>query len=79
METIWRCKEHNVEFTKREDVSQHEWEFHTPFKEPCLLNGRPCSGLCTLKEHYEACKPPTKMRNNWMCWRDGILHEEIKV
>lgn len=80
MELVWRCKEHNVEFKDRKDAEQHEWEFHTPFKKLCLLNGKPCYGLCTMQEHYERCQNPPegipKIQNNWMCWRDGILKEE---
>ena len=81
MEVVWRCKEHNVEFTDRKSMEQHEWEFHTPFKKACLLNGKPCVGICTLKEHYESCQKPNVvgkvLMNNWMCWRDGILKERV--
>lgn len=44
------------------------------FSAPCKLNGKPSTGVCILKEHYDSCRSPP-MRNNWMCWRDEILIE----
>lgn len=40
---------------------------------PCKLNGQPSTGVCLLREHYDACQVKDMLKNNWMCWRDGIL------
>ena len=41
------------------------------FREPCRFGG-----FCTEKELYEDCIKDKRMKNNWMCWRDGILERE---
>jgi len=38
------------------------------FKEPCRFGG-----FCTDKELYEDCINDSRIKSNWMCWRDGIL------
>uniref|UniRef100_A0A6M3XGH0 Uncharacterized protein n=1 Tax=viral metagenome TaxID=1070528 RepID=A0A6M3XGH0_9ZZZZ len=43
---------------------------------PCKLNGQPSEGVCLLREHYDACQVTSMLKNNWMCWRDGILKVE---
>lgn len=48
------------------------------FRMPCKLNSQPSIGYCTLKEYYDDClvsEYGKRMKNNWMCWRDGILKE----
>lgn len=83
MKIIYVCEEHNVQFTDPEKAKEHDWEFHTPFKESCLLNGKPSTGLCINKDHYERCQKPNVLgkviKSNWMCWRDGILVVPRKV
>ena len=34
---------------------------------------RNARGVCLLREHYDACQVKDMLKNNWMCWRDGIL------
>lgn len=49
------------------------------FRKPCLLNGKPGVGYCTEEKLYKFCQDPDhSLKNNWMCWRDGILKEEEK-
>lgn len=82
MEIVYRCKEHGIEFTNSKEADKHIWDFHTPFKKICLLNGKPCSGFCTVKEQYESCQVSflgKVIMNNWMCWRDGILKNPNEV
>lgn len=82
METVYRCKEHGIEFVDPKEAAQHIWDFHTPFKKSCLLNGKPSTGLCTSEGHYNTCQRPRLgnpewvIKSNWMCWRDGILKDE---
>ena len=40
------------------------------FEEPCRFGG-----FCTDKELYEDCIQDKRVKNNWMCWRDGIMRE----
>lgn len=46
-------------------------EVEPTFKEPCRFGG-----FCTDKKQYENCINDSRMKNNWMCWRDGILLDE---
>ena len=41
------------------------------FEAPCRFGG-----LCTDKKLYDSCIKDTRIKNNWMCRRDGILKEE---
>jgi hypothetical protein len=33
-------------------------------------------GYCIHEELYNRCIRNPKMKNNWMCWRDGVMVEE---
>ncbi len=80
-ETIRTCKicHHTV---LDGDVSKHKQEHVLKgdvWSAPCKLNGKRSKGVCLLKEHYENCQKPDVLgrviKNNWMCWRDGVLLE----
>lgn len=40
------------------------------FREPCRFGG-----FCREEKFYNDCVNDERMRNNWMCWRDGILED----
>jgi len=58
-----QISEHRKQHIKKGDV----------WSAPCKLNGQPSKGVCLLREHYDACQVTDMLKNNWMCWRDGIL------
>ncbi|GAG99843.1 unnamed protein product [marine sediment metagenome] len=41
-----------------------------PFREPCRFGG-----FCLNEKLYNGCINDERMKNNWMCWRDGVLEE----
>lgn len=46
------------------------------FKKECKLNGKPGKGYCTNEGLYNDClvsEYGKRMKNNWMCGRDGVL------
>lgn len=40
---------------------------HEPFLKPCRFGE-----FCTDEKLYESCVKDKRVKNNWMCWRDGI-------
>jgi len=60
-----KLHKHKEEHIRRGDV----------WTAPCKLNGHPARGVCTLRNHYDACQVTDRLKNNWMCWRDGVLFE----
>ena len=45
------------------------------FRKPCLLSS-PSTGFCRNEECYDYCVNDKNIKNNWMCWRDGVLETE---
>lgn len=43
---------------------------YEPFSKPCRF-----SGFCTVERLYKSCAKDKRVKNNWMCWRDGIMKE----
>lgn len=77
-ETTVRCKLCGKEFKDGKGAKDH-FKDHLrkgdTFSAPCKLNGYPYHGVCTDEQIHNDCLSDPRMKNNWMCWRDGILIE----
>lgn len=74
----FRCEVCNQVFEKETDAEQclkNHIKNNEIFSAPCKLNGQPSTGVCVRQNHYESCQTKYPYKNNWMCWRDGILIE----
>ena len=49
-----------------------EYNERRKFREPCRFGG-----FCRDESLYEDCVKDERMKNNWMCWRDGILEKDL--
>jgi len=61
-----------MKILKLEDVDEHRDE-KEKWEKPCRFGG-----TCTDEKLYANCVDDDRMKNNWMCWRDGILRREAE-
>lgn len=71
-ETILRCKLCGKEFKDGGGAKDH-FKDHIRRGDTFSASCRFGEGVCTNEQLCNDCISDPRMKNNWMCWRDGIL------